>query len=210
MPPSRPVPTHHLGGGGGTARPVRAPLVAVLVGLLAVVAIPVYLWRRPKPAVAPSQQDLAAASAAVSAFRTPPDPSQALVEAALDGGVQAEHVTLGAVRWESCYKGRTKLPSERCDRIPFFEQALVKAILDGVECAPTRKQGGSISYALKIDFARKRIRLFAGKSGTLRKNDAKPSVDCVEKKLVLPAWQTIPHECSSYLMAVLATYPGAE
>lgn len=204
------MPVHHLGGDGGTARSVRASLVAVLVGLLAVIAIPVYLWRRPKPVAAPSPQDLAVASAAVSAFRTPPDPSQALIAAALDGGVEAEHVTLGAVRWESCHKGRTKLLSERCDRLPFFEQALVKAILEGVECAPTRKQGGTISYALKIDFARKKVHLFAGKSGTLRQDDAKASVDCVEKKLVLPAWQTIPHQCSSYLMAVLATYPGAK
>ena len=208
MPPSQPV-THLLGTGSGatSSRAFRPALVLVVVVVAALVAIPLYWWRRPEPVEIEQPRELAETTAAAEVFRPSPDPSQALVAAALDGGVQTDHVQLGAVWIDGCQQGKQRLTPARCDRLVYFEQALIRAILDGADCAPRNRSGATISYALTVDFQRKRVQLFAGKSGTVRKNEAQATVSCVAKKLALPSWQTVPHLYSRYTIAVLAKYP---
>lgn len=209
VPPSQPAPFRHLGAGGsGGDRPVRVQLVVALVVALVLVAVPLYLWRRPK-AEATEGVDSAAPSALLSASRPPADPTKALVAAALDGGVETEKVNLGRVWIDSCQKSGTRTPAEQCDRQPFFEEALVKAVLQNA-CAPKTSKGGSISYALRIDYREKTFRVFAGRSGTLRRNQARDALDCVQRAIPQPSWDTLPHQHSKYIVAVLATYPPTD
>lgn len=208
VPPSQPSPLRHLGAGGpgsGGDRPMRVQIVVALVVALVLLSVPLYLWRRPKSANADAIGS--APSALVSASR-PPDPSATLVAAALDGGVETEQVKLGKVWVDSCFRsGGGKVPAEQCDRQPLLEEALVKAVLDNVTCAPKLEKGGAISYALKVDYRRKTLNVFAGKSGTVRRNHAKDAVACVERSLTQPTWETLPHQHERYIIAVLATYP---
>ena len=57
IPPSDPAHLRHLGAGG--PGPVRSPLILGLVALLVLVALPLYLLRRPKP-VGPVEMDAGA------------------------------------------------------------------------------------------------------------------------------------------------------
>src|SRR5438046_6786605 len=64
-PPSQPSPYRYLGRGGGE-RPVRLQIIIALVAGLILVAVPLYLWRRPRPESIPNA-DAAVADAGVFA-----------------------------------------------------------------------------------------------------------------------------------------------
>ncbi|PIE05345.1 MAG: hypothetical protein CSA75_05230, partial [Sorangium cellulosum] len=151
IPPSQPSPLRQIGAGGlgaGRDRPIRIQLIIALIVGLVVVAVPLYLWRRPNLS-GDSPTGLSSPSALASASRPPADPTKTLLAAALDGGVQTDNIKLGRVWVDSCQRaGVGRVPAEQCDRQPFFEEALVKAVLDNVACAPKLSKGGSISYAL--------------------------------------------------------------
>jgi hypothetical protein len=67
-PPSQPSPYRYLGR-GGSERPVKLQLIIALVAGLILVAVPLYLWRRPRPESIPSA-DAAVADAGVAAPAT--------------------------------------------------------------------------------------------------------------------------------------------
>src|SRR3954453_9150683 len=67
-PPSQPSPYRYLGRGGGE-RPVRLQIVMALIATLVLVAVPLYLWRRPQPESIPSAD---AAVASANANKPPP------------------------------------------------------------------------------------------------------------------------------------------
>src|SRR5215467_12825087 len=52
-PPSQPSPYRYLGR-GGSERPVRLQIIIALVAGLILVAVPLYLWRRPRPESIPN------------------------------------------------------------------------------------------------------------------------------------------------------------
>ncbi|MEJ7735124.1 MAG: hypothetical protein WKG00_38795 [Polyangiaceae bacterium] len=72
-PPSQPSPYRYLGSGGNGDRPVRLQIVIALVAALILAAVPLYLWRRPRPESIPSA-DAAVASAATLPIAAPPPP----------------------------------------------------------------------------------------------------------------------------------------
>src|SRR5688572_21704555 len=114
-PPSQPSPYRYLGRGGGE-RPVRLQIIIALVAGLIVVAVPLYLWRRPRPESIPS------ADAAVAAAPLPAPDAGAL--AAADAG-RSPRVTLAPFTTLKCESpGPGKTPPERCDHVTFFEDAL--------------------------------------------------------------------------------------
>ena len=208
--PSQRGASRRLSGGYGSPGGNGAGRMRIVVGVVAIlvlVAIPMYLWRRPGADAALDEVSLAHAAAA-SASRPALDPAKSLLAAALDGGVETEKLSLGRVWIESCFRGESRTPGERCDRQPYFEEALVKAVLENTECTPKTDKEASISYALRIDYGQQTIHVFAGKSGTLRKNEAKQSIECIQRVMPQATWDTLPHEYSRYIIAVLATYPA--
>ncbi|WP_437874963.1 hypothetical protein [Sorangium sp. So ce513] len=200
-PPSQPSPYRYLGR-GGSERPVRLQIIIALVAGLIVVAVPLYLWRRPRPAPIPSA-DAATADAGAYAL-------DAGALASADAGLP-EPVTLSpftTIRCENPGPGRT--PPERCDHITFFEDGLSRAIRDNVQCAPTGKSSITVSFVLDMDFRRKRTNLYIGKSTTVSRTRTKELLRCVKRAMPTPDWATIPHQYVKYKINVMATYPASE
>jgi hypothetical protein len=206
--PSFPAPSEpnlrRLGvGGGNNGRPLRAQLVVALVALLVLVAIPLYLWRRPAATDASPSASVSAALASALPSGLPP-------LAAVDAAVSEERVRLGApqrVRCGSSSRARGR-EGPGCDQLPYFEEALKRAIRETVDCAPKVRAEGSINYVLRIDFASKRLHVFPGASGQWKGSQARRAAKCVLRNLPSPQWQTLQHQDSYYEIAIMATYPA--
>lgn len=200
-PPSQPSPYRYLGRGGGE-RPVRLQIVIALVAGLILVAVPLYLWRRPKPESIPS------ADAAVSADAGAPPPSDAGMFEASAPPPPPPTVQLSGFTTLKCTNpGPGKTPPERCDHIPFFEDGLSRAIRDNAACAPSASTPSKVSFVLEIDFPRKRTNIFIGKSSSIKKDKGKELLRCVSRGMPTPDWGTIVHQYSRYKVNVTATYP---
>ena len=192
------------GSGGGGDRPLRAQIVVALVALLILLAVPLYLWRR--PAGDENVAESATADAAASVVDSGPDGRPPVVDAA----TAEERVRLGPVQRVKCSASPRSRGQEGnlCDSLPLFEKALAKAIRENVDCAPRTGREGTINYVLRIDFTRRRFSVFPGASGTWKGPQAKRSAKCVKRSLPAPDWDSIQHQYRFYLIAILATYPA--
>jgi hypothetical protein len=220
IPPSEPAAFRYLGRGRND-RATRVQLTVALVAGLVLVAVPLYLWRRPSreaEASPPGLVDVAIASAqprplsplvaplgltmgAMSAPAATPAPPGA--------AVAPRGVSVTDAKVLRCTKpGATRVPSERCDRQPLFEEALAKAVRDNAPCAPASPAGGSVNFVLDVDYRAKKARVWAGRSGTMRLK-AKDVVACVNRSLPSPDWAQVPHQYEKYQIALMATYPPA-
>src|SRR4051812_32324580 len=199
-PPSQPSPYRYLGRGGGE-RPVRLQIIIALVAGLILVAVPLYLWRRPR-------ESIPSADAAVVAHPGPvakPSPIVAF-DAGTPGGIQVSPFT--TIKCENPGPGKT--PPERCDHLTRFEDGLARAIRENASCAPSTKTQFTVSYVMDADFRRKKLTLFAGKSSSLKREKLKDLLRCVKRAMPTPDWGTIPHQYARYKVNVVATYPASD
>ena len=200
IPPSDPAPLRHLGSGG--TGPVRSPMIYGLVALLVLVALPLYLLRKPKPvgpvgADAGLRADLADAGAAETGA----------LAAAPDAG-PSKRVTLGEPRTVRCTaKGGGRVMAERCDHLVGIEDALARSIRENVACAPPSVTPFTVSFVLTVDFDRKKLHLWAGRSGTLKKRNSTDLIRCVEHAIAPPDFATLAHQFAKYDVNVMASYP---
>lgn len=210
-PPQSGAPYRYLGRGGGE-RPVRVQIILALVAALVLVAIPLYLWRRPQPANIPSAD--AATSGEAPPVPTPnadgpvPNPTTTIGNPSDSGAAKVEVAPIKTLKCQDPGPGRT--PTERCDGIRFFEDGLTRAIKDSTACAPPSKNGYVVSYVLEFHFGKKRTNLFLGKSTTLSKSRRKELLRCVERGLPTPDWDRIPHQHLKYSINALASYPPSQ
>jgi len=200
-------PRHRrLGVGSGSAsdKPLRAQLVVVGVVGVILIAVPLYLWRQPSGRPAPT----ADASASASAGRLGSAPTALDAGAAL-AAQSAERVKLGSAQRVKCGSSPTnaRIEGSLCDALPAVEQALASAIKAAVDCAPKRKEEGSINYVVSLDFTAKRFHVFPGASGSWRGPQARKATECVNRAFPQPDWGAIPHQYRYYWVAMLATYP---
>ena len=173
---------------GGSERPIRPQLVlGVLLGIV-IVAVPLYLLRRPTPNV--SETNVPATLGFGSVLRTE-----------IDAGVPAAEVTLGAAQRVRCGISANQISNEGslCDALPELETALARAGEDG-----------SINYVLEVDFQSHRLNIFAGKSGVWRGPRVRKAITCAQRALPSPDWDNVPHQHQYYAIAILATYPTPE
>src|SRR5579883_3483112 len=134
-PPSQPSPYRYLGR-GGAERPVKLQLIIALVAGLILVAVPLYLWRRPRPESIPT-----ADAAVVDAGA--PAPTSPIV--AFDAGVSGIQISpFTTIRCANPGPGKT--PPERCDHVTTLEDALARAIRENASCAPTSKTEYKVSF----------------------------------------------------------------
>jgi hypothetical protein len=214
-PPSRssfPAPksgdpsSRRLGVGSGSSRdrPLRAQIVVALVAVCILIAVPLYLLRRPGGKSAA----LASASVALDAGKAPPAVSDAgALLAPLDAGKPPERLRVAAVQHVRCgasagggHEGNV------CDSVPFFEDALSKAVRENPDCSPKANEQGTLNYVLTVDFQRKALHLFPGASGQWRGKQARRAIACVKRAFPAPDWATIQHQYRFYTIAVLASY----
>ncbi len=180
-------------------------VILALVAALVVVAVPLYLWRRPTPATIPSADAATAPSSLPPPVGSGPTGMPQMVAAA--SGPQVEVAPVKTLKCQDPGPGRT--PPERCDGLRAFEDSLVRAIKDSQSCAPPSKNGYVVSFVLEAHFGKKRTNLFFGKSTTLSKSRRKELLRCVEKAMATPEWDRIPHQHQKYTLNAIATYPGA-
>ncbi|HEX3595117.1 MAG TPA: hypothetical protein VHU80_08450 [Polyangiaceae bacterium] len=213
MPPPRPsFPSEsrprRLGTGGapgGGERLLRTQLIIAFILGTTILAVLLYLWRRPSAAehdardVVP-EPSASAAPAAPAIVRTPVTPKEKTPVA---------RVKIGAVQHLKCGSSARNLTGESslCDALPFFEQALAKALDEKVDCVPKAKDEGSINYVVAVDFRTHDVRVYPGRSGTWHGKQAKAAAECVKKALPAPTWDTMIHQYRYYVLALLATYP---
>jgi len=192
-----------VGGGGGGERPLRAQLVVALVVGLVLLAVPLYLWRRPSGTENAPKDAGAALDAMAGALE-----GGAAAGPDSDGGDADERVKLGPPQRVRCGAStRNGQEGNLCDRLPFFEEALTKAISENVDCAPKLKKEGTINYVLTLDFTKKKLHVFPGASGSWRGPAARKAAACVKRALPAPDWANVSHQYRHYSIAVMATYP---
>ncbi len=213
VPPSQPVPQHLA---PASLEPKRKPQVpkqlitasGVLVAFAVAVALAVLLGY---DLVVPTPRSVQPCLAAFVGSASARQPIDVALASGSDMRMKTDLVTVDRVWIDSCRRpGPGRTPPKECDRQPFFERALVKAIVQHANCAAEHPKDESISYALEVDFGRKKTRLFAGRSGSLRAAEAKPALECVRKALPEPDWNDLAHDHTRYIIGVLATYPAVE
>jgi hypothetical protein len=189
------------GSGSGGDRPLKAQIVVALVVALILIAVPLYLIRRPGAASSARAGGAPAGSMSVSAA-----PMAAVAIA--DAGIN-ERVRLGPPQRVKCGTSPTGRGQEggTCDGLPYFEQGLAKAIRENVDCAPKGSKSGTLNYVLTIDFTGRKLHMFPGASGSLKGPQARRAAECVQRALPPPPWDTLQHQFRFYSIAVLATYP---
>jgi len=191
-----------VGSTGGGDRPLRAQIVVAFVIVLVLIAVPLYLVRRPSGKSASPAASAGASASAPSAAAGPPGAPDK------DAGKAEERLKLGAVQRIKCGSSPANAPNQGnlCDGLPFFEDALKKAVSDTLDCAPKTKEPGSINYVLTIDFPRKKLHVYPGASGKWHGKQARRAANCVKRALSAPEWNNIPHQYRFYSIALLANY----
>ncbi|MET0793377.1 MAG: hypothetical protein ABW061_17785 [Polyangiaceae bacterium] len=192
-------------GASGRDRPLRAQIVVALVAVCILIAVPLYLLRHPS---GKSSVPAGSASAGLDAGKAPlPAGSAGATVTPLDAGKPPERLRVGPVQHVRCgasagggHEGNV------CDSVPFFEEALSKAVRENPDCAPKQNEAGTVNYVLTVDFQRKALHVFPGASGQWRGKQARRAINCVKRAFVAPDWTTIQHQYRFYTIAVLATY----
>jgi hypothetical protein len=180
-------------------------MIVMLIAVVVVVALPIYLYRRPKP-ITPLDGD-AGLHADVSDAGADAGASQMAAQS--DAGAP-KRMTLGEPKVIKCVpKGGGRVTSERCDHMPVLEDALARSIRDNVACAPASAAPYTVSFVLTTDFNRKKLHLWAGQSGSLKKRNAGDLIRCVEHAIAQPDWNTVAHQYAKYEINVLASYPAS-
>jgi hypothetical protein len=191
-----------IGSNSGGDRPLRAQVIVALVCAAMLIAVPLYLWRKPSTRTTPGQPVASASSS------TGP---QALAKAPAAGAAAAAppRLTVGAVQKVRCGATASASQSEGtlCDTLGPFEEALKKAVLASEDCAPKAKGKGSINFVLTVDFVHKKLHVFPGASGDWHGKVARRATTCVNNAVKIADWN-VPHQYRYYAIAVLATYAG--
>ena len=172
-------------------------IVALILGLV-LVAIPLYLWRRPRA------EAIAVQSGGLDAGALPP------VTAASTAPVE-EKLIVGEPKNLSCHDpGPKKTPPEQCDHVVELERAFAKAIEENASCITRDVGGGTIIYVADVTFKKKLVGVSTPKEGrTLKSTKAAATCEkAVRNRLVTLPFDTIKHEHARTRVSITATYPG--
>jgi hypothetical protein len=177
-------------------------ILGLVVGLV-LVAVPLYLWRRPEPA---NGAGAAAEAAGVATL----DGASSYVPL-VDAGAMGPSVKIAPFKTIRCVDpGPRKTPPERCDHITFFEDSLARAIRENALCAPQTTTGATVSFVMDVDFRKKKLKIYRGKSSTIPTSRTKELFSCVKRALPTPEWGTIPHQHARYVVNAKVTFPPSE
>lgn len=209
--PNRPLSS--VGGGdplltGGVDRIARLQTLAAVVLGLALIAIPLYLWRRPRSESVPVTSALDA-SVALS------DAGVAAAASATAAIPAAPQVVLSEPKVMECHDvGSRHTRPEDCDHLSAVEKAFAAAITANSACLPPSAGGGTLVYVLDASFNRKHrpFELFVPRDGRGLKN-AHASVAAtnacgaaVKHAVDAMTLDGLPHQHSRYKIAITATY----
>jgi hypothetical protein len=192
---------------GSLDRPARIQMFVALGLGFVLVAIPLYLWRRPRAETDPVTGSAEAKAAVVLTLA-----EAGAAFAPADAGASSP-VALSEPKVSECHDpGPRRTAPGECDHLPQFEKAFAKAIDDAASCVPAAAGGGTIVYAADVSYARKKspVVLTLPKEGRTMKNQ-KVIANCtaaVKKNLASAQLDPGAHQHSRYKVTILATYPG--
>jgi len=177
-------------------RPLRLQVGLAFAVALILLAIPLYLLRRPEDPPSAEAKKPPAFGFAPSVPVTSP-------EAEAD-----ERLSLGEPVRVRCSSAPTVRGQEGrlCDGLLPIEEGLKKAILETMDCAPSTGSMGTLNYVVKVDFAQKTLHVFPGASGDWKGPSARRAAKCVKQAFSMPDWERIEHRYRYYEIALLATY----
>lgn len=171
----------------------------IALGILGfvLVAVPLYLWRRPRPV--PVDANPAASVDLAS-----------LADAGAEAAPPMSAVKLTDPIVLECHDpGPKRTAPEQCGHLPGFEKAFAKAILDSASCVPPNAGGGSLVYLADVSYGRPKnrsIMLTLPKDGRTVKGRAGQCESAVEHGLKSVVLDT-DHGHSRYKIQITATYP---
>lgn len=179
-------------------RPARLQMAVALLLLVVLIAVPLYMWRRPRAEAIPVSSGGEAALPPVTstASAAPPD----------------EKVVLGDAKIISCHDpGPRKTAPEQCDHPTELEKSFAKAIEDSATCVPHDAGGGTLIYLADVAFKKRLVAVTTLKEGRTLKSPrvAGACEKVVKSRLSMLAFDAIKHEHARYRISITATYPGA-
>jgi hypothetical protein len=197
-----PRPADATGQIGAYERPARWQTVTAVVLGIVLVAVPLYLWRRPRSVAEPVVRD----DASEPVVADVPD------VAVPDDEAGAHALQLGDARVLDCKDpGSGRTPAERCDHLPPFEKSFAQAILDARDCVPASPAGGTITYVADVAFSHRKVPILvsAPKDGRSVKSYkiVEACVAAVRRGLSAVTVDGLVHAHARYRIAISATYP---
>ncbi len=175
-------------------RPARLQMIVALVLGLVLVAIPLYLWRRPRAESITVSTSGSAAAATVEPTSTAPLEPKAVVS---------------DVKVISCQDpGPKKTAADQCDHVAELEKAVTKAVEESGACAPKDSGGGAVGFVADVSFKRHSVSVSTVKEKTTMKSGKTVSAcqSAVKSKLGGLPFDTITHSHARYKIAVTGTY----
>lgn len=210
LPPSSGLPSSRTPTlGGRVQRDVRLQAALALVVGIAVVAVPLFIWRGNK-----KHEDRAAAAASASASASAEDAGAPVVSfgdagASLSVDAGGRTISFGEPRYLKCQDpGPTKTTADKCDHLGTLEELVTKTITERVAtCLPSLATSQTVNFVVDVSFKRKKMRIKDGKEGSsMPAKDRKKLVSCIEKGLVAPNLESVPHAHQRYLFQFVATF----
>jgi hypothetical protein len=166
------------------------------------VAIPLYLWRRPRA------ESISATGSADSGI----DPNAAAGEPTTSPADEGKP-TLGEAKSVLCQDpGPKKTPADQCDHLADVEKAFAKAIEDTSSCVPKDSGGGTIQFVADVSFKRRTVNVSTPKDGRTMKGSKVVSAcqSAVKSRLQALSLDAIQHAHQRYKIAITAGYPGVK
>ena len=180
-------------------RPARLQMIVALILGLVLVAIPLYLWRRPRA------ESISATIGTTDAGALP------AVTAGATSASGEGQLVVGEAKVVSCHDaGPKSTPPEKCDHVTEIERMFAKSIEESASCVPKDAGGGSVVWIADITFKKKSVLVMSAKAGnTLKSKKAIASCEkAIRAKLPSLPYDTVKHEHARYFISVAATYPG--
>jgi hypothetical protein len=196
-------------------RPARVQLIVALVLGLSLVAIPLYLWRRPRASDAGSAVDGGALVAAG-------DPGSGDGgSGGDDGGMSVSSLATTSAALPAgnpivaeCHdRGSKRTASSACDRLPSVEAAVQQAVTDVGACFPAGAAGAAsttrpvvATYAIDVSFLRKknplRVTLTTDPPSSGTRSQRNACAGRVKAKLAAVSLAGVAHEHERYLITL--------
>jgi hypothetical protein len=199
---------------GGVDRVARLQTIAAVILGLALIAIPLYLWRRPRSESPP------VTSAVVGSAPGSPFGDGGAPDAQVGSGSAEPTVSLSDAKVLECHDtGFKRTRPEDCDHLAAVEKGLATAISASATClggSAPGAVGGTLTYVVDASFLRKHHpievlvprdgRQIKGLHGAQAGQAVSGCAAAVKKGMDSVALDGVPHAHARYKVAITATY----